>query len=71
MLLQILRTLEGLAAELTLVRLQGHMDTDVRGNVITLDGGCSARVPLASQVQVVGALATNMSLTNVFLFHSC
>lgn len=44
------------------------MNTDVRGNVITLNSGCSARVPLASQVQVVGALSTNMSLTDVFLF---
>lgn len=67
-LLQVLGTLERLAAELTLVRLQGHMDPDVRGDVITLDGGGPARVPLASQVQVVGALATNMALTDVLLW---
>lgn len=40
--LQVLRTLEGLAAELTLVRLQGHVDTDVRGDVVSLDRGGTA-----------------------------
>lgn len=67
MLLQVLGTLERLAAELTLVRLQGHMDADMRRDVITLDGSSPARVPLASQVQVVGALATNMALTDMLL----
>lgn len=41
-LLQVLRTLEGLAAELTLVRLKGHVDTDVRGDVVSLDRGGAA-----------------------------
>lgn len=41
-LLEILGTLEGLATEVTFVRLQWDMDTDVRGDVITLDGGGSA-----------------------------
>ena len=41
-LLEILRTLERLAAELTLVRLQRNVDTNVRGNVVSLDGGGSA-----------------------------
>lgn len=67
MLLQVLRTLERLAAELTLVRLERNMDTDVRGDVISLDRGSSARVPLASQVEVVCALATNMALTNMLV----
>lgn len=66
-LLQILRTLEALAAELALVWLERYMDTDMRGDVIALDCGGSARVPLTSKAQVVGALATNMSLTYVFL----
>jgi hypothetical protein len=35
--------------------------------VITLDGGGAARVPLASEAQVVCAFATNMALTDVFL----
>jgi hypothetical protein len=42
MLLQVLRTLKRLATELTLVRLQGNVNTNVRGDVITLDSGSSA-----------------------------
>ena len=67
-LLQVLGTLEGLSAEVTFVRLQGHVNTDVRSNVIALDGGGAARVPLACEVKVVGALATNVLLANVLLF---
>jgi hypothetical protein len=67
MLLQVLRTLERLAAELTLVRLERNMNTDVRGDVVSLDRSSSARVPLASQVEVVCALAANMALTNMLL----
>ena len=69
MLLEILGTLEGLAAELAFVRLERDVDTNVRGDVITLDGGGAARVPLASEVQVVGALAADMALTDVVLVH--
>ncbi len=67
MLLQILRPFEGLAAELALVWLERDMDADVRGDVIPLDRGGPTRVPLASEVQVIGALATNMALTDVLL----
>lgn len=67
MLLQVLGALERLAAELALVRLQGHMHADVRGDVISLDRRGPARVPLASQVEVVSALTANMALTNVLL----
>jgi hypothetical protein len=67
MLLEILGALERLAAEVALVRLEGHMDADVRGNVVALDGGGAALVPLAGEVQVVGALAANVLLADVFL----
>lgn len=67
MLLEILGALEGLAAELAFVRLERDVNTDVRGDVITLDGGGAARVPLASEVQVVGALAADMALTDMLL----
>lgn len=67
MLLQVLRTLEGLATEVALVRLQGDMDTNVRRDVVALDRGGTAGTPLTSQVQVVGALAADMALTHVFL----
>jgi hypothetical protein len=67
MLLQVLGALERLAAELTLVRLERHMDANVRGDVVTLDRSSAARVPLAGEVQVVGALAANMAFTDVLL----
>ena len=67
MLLEILRSLERLAAHVTLVRLQGHMDPNVRSDVVSLDSSGPARVPLTSQVEVVGALATNVTLTDVLL----
>jgi hypothetical protein len=66
-LLQILGSLERLAAELALVRLEGYMNTDMRGDVIALDGGGAARVPLARKAQVVCALAANMALADVFI----
>lgn len=67
MLFKILRPLEGLAAEVALVWLERHMDADVRGNVVALDGGCATRSPLAGQVEVVGALAANMAFANVVI----
>ena len=70
MLLEILRPLEGLAAKLTLVRLEGHMDSDVRCDVVALDRGGAARIPLASEAQIVGALASNMALADMVLMFS-
>jgi len=43
------------------------MDANVRRDVVTLDSGGAARIPLAGEIQVVGALATNMLLADVFL----
>jgi hypothetical protein len=54
MFLQILRSLECLAAEFALVRLQGDVDSDVGGDVVTFDGGGTALTPGAGQVEVVG-----------------
>lgn len=68
MLLQILGALEGLATEITLVRLERHMHSYVGGDMIALDSGCVACSPLASQVQVVGTLATDMAFAHVFLY---
>lgn len=68
MLLQVLGSLEGLATEVAFVRLQGDMHADMRCDMVTLDRRRIASAPLASQVQVVGALAANMTLTDVFLF---
>lgn len=67
MLLEILWALECFATEVALVRLQGHMDANVRGDVVTLDGGGATCAPLTSQVEVVGALATDMAFAYVIL----
>ena len=67
MLLQVLRALEGLAAKVTLVWLEGHMDTDMRGDMVSLDGGRTTTTPLAGQIEVVGALTANMALAHMFL----
>ena len=67
MLFQILRTLESLAAEVAFVRLQRHVDTNVRGDVVALDRGGATVAPLARQVQVIGALASYVPFTYVFL----
>ena len=65
MLLQVLRTLECLAAKLTFVRLERDVDSDVGSDVIPLDGGCAARIPTTGKVQVVCALAADMFVANV------
>ena len=66
-LLQILRTLEGLSAEITFVWFEGDMDSDVGGDMIPLDGGGTARVPSTGEVQIVGAFSSDMLLADVVL----
>lgn len=66
-LLEILRALERFAAEIALVRLERHMDADVGGDVVALDRRGAALIPLASEVQVVGAFTAYMLLTYVLL----
>lgn len=65
--LEILRAFEGFAAEFTFVWLQRNMDSNVRGDVVTLDSCGAATTPLTRQVQVVGALAADVSLAHMFL----
>lgn len=67
MLLQVLRALEGLATEVAFVRFQRYVDTDMRGDMIALDGGGSTIAPLTSEVKIVCALATDMALANMVL----
>ena len=66
-LLQILGTLESLATEFASVRLEWHMYTDVRGDVVAFDDGNMAVGPATGQIEVVGTLATDVPLANVFL----
>lgn len=53
-LFEILWTLESLAAKLALVGLERNMNTNVRLQVVPLTSGCTALVPCAGQVEVVG-----------------
>lgn len=66
-LLQVLGALEGLATEVALVRLQRNMDANMRRDVVALDSCGAARVPLAGQIQVVGALSAHMSLADMIV----
>lgn len=66
-LLEVLWALEGLTAEVAFVRLQRDVDADVRGDVVALHGGGAAGAPLAGEVEVVGAFATDMALADMVL----
>jgi hypothetical protein len=66
-LLQVLRTLEGLSAEITFVRLERDVDSDVRGDVVALDCGGTALIPATGKVQVIGALPSDMLFADVVL----
>lgn len=67
MLLQILRPLEGFAAEVAFVRLKRYMDADMRGNVVAFDRGRPTIAPLACEIQVVGTLTADMAFANVVI----
>ena len=67
MLLEILRPLEGLTTELASMRLEWYVNTDVRGDVIALYDSDTTVRPCASQVEIVGAFATNVGLADVVL----
>ena len=66
-LLQILGALEGFPAEITLVWFKRYMHADVRGEVVALDSGSATAAPLAGQVEVVCALAADVTLAHMFL----
>lgn len=67
MFLEVLWPLERLAAEVALMRLERDVDADVGGDVIAFDGRGAACSPLAGQVEVIGALATDMALAHMVL----
>lgn len=67
MLLQVLRTLERFPTKIALVRLERDVDSDMRCNMIALDGGCATASPLTGQVEVVSTLAPDMTFTNMLL----
>lgn len=65
--LQILGALEALAAEVTFVRFERDVYSDMGCDVIPFDSGRPAKVPPTGQVEVVGALASNMTLADVLI----
>lgn len=67
MLLQVLRTLEGLSTEFTFVRLQWNVYSNVGSDMIALDGGGSAGIPPTGEIQVVCTLPSDMLLADVIL----
>ena len=67
MLLEVLWPLEGFAAEVAFVRLEWHVNPDMRCYVVSLHGGRAAGTPLAGEVEVVCAFAPDMALADVVL----
>lgn len=67
MFLEILRAFKSLAAEVTSMRLQRHMDANVRGDMVALNDGNVAVGPSTLQIQVVGAFATDVNFANMVL----
>lgn len=69
MFLEILWPLECFPAEFALVRFQRNVDSDVGGDVVTLDGRGAALSPGAGQIEVVGRLSAYVSLAHMVLHH--
>ena len=49
------------------MRLQRYVNTDVRCDVVAFHNGDATGTPGTSEVEIVGTLATDMVLANVFL----
>lgn len=67
MFLQILWPLECFSTKFALVRFQRNVDSDVGGDVITLDRRGAALSPSAGQIEVVGRLSSYVSLAHMVL----
>lgn len=65
--LEILWTLEGLAADVAVVGLEWSMDSDVRGDVVTLGTADVASFPLAGEAEVVGGLAADVVVAEMLV----
>ena len=68
MFLEILGTFESFATKFALVWFQGNMDSNVGGDMVAFDCRGTATTPLTRQVEVVGALAADVSFADMFLF---
>jgi hypothetical protein len=67
MFLEVLWAFEGLATEFAFVRFEWDVDSNVRGDVVTLDSRGAAATPLTGQVEVVGRFAADVALADMFL----
>jgi hypothetical protein len=65
--LEILRTLESFSTEIALMWLERNVDSNMRCDMIALDGGGAALIPTTSEVQVICAFASDMLLADVLL----
>lgn len=65
MLLQVLGPLEGLTAKATLVRFERDVNPNVGGDVVTFDRASVTSLPATDKVQVISALSSDMSFTEV------
>ena len=70
MLLQILRALGRLPTKPTLVRPQGEVFSNMGYDLITFYRCCRAFTPMTYYVEVIGTLATNVALTDMFLMET-
>lgn len=59
-LLEVLRSFEGLFAYLAHMRFQRGVDSEMAGDVIALGTGRAAVLPPASETEVVGALPADV-----------
>jgi len=66
-LLQILGTLEALAAHVAAMWFEGHMDPDVACDVVSLDGLGVAGAPGAGQAEIIRRFPSNVFLTQMII----
>ena len=67
MFLKILWAFEGFATKFAAMRLQWNMDADMRRDVVAFDDLNAAGSPRTLQIEIVGALATDVVFANVIL----
>lgn len=65
--LEILRPLEGLATEIAFVRLERHVNADVRSDMVALDSSSAASTPCAGQIEVISTLPPNVAFAHMVL----
>jgi hypothetical protein len=67
MFLKVLWAFEGLATDIAFVRLEWDVDSNVRGNMVTLNSRGAAATPLTGQIEVIGGCAADVALADMSL----